>query len=328
MYFVSVALCTYNGGRFLGEQLASIAAQSRPVDELVVCDDGSTDDTEQLVARFARQVSFPVRFFTNPTNLGSTKNFETALRRCQGDIRILCDQDDRWRSDRVARTLAYFDENPAMDALFSNAHVMDDNSQATGQTIWEEVQFTPELRARWRAGEAHEILFNGYVVTGATLAVRSRVMPLVMPFPTNFDKLIHDGWIALVLAVKGTIGFVDDELVWYRQHASQQVGFGKRNRMITLWERMTRPRSEKLAPLDERARELSLLYEMLKAMPELPTRKLAQLRQLADHFRMRATLPPARWRRLKPVWRDVSRGYYRFSSPTRWWVPALGDLFE
>lgn len=328
MSFVSVALCTFNGARFLPEQLASIAAQSRPVDELVVCDDGSTDETPRLVADFARRVAFPVRFEVNPFKMGSTKNFENALLRCRGEVLLLCDQDDRWSPERVARTLAYFDEHPGMDAVFSNARVMDDASQPTDHTIWDEVQFTPDLQQRWRRGEAHEILFNGYVVTGATLALRRRALALTVPFPTRFEKLIHDGWIALVLAVKGTIGFVDDELVWYRRHANQQVGFGPKNRWVTMWERLTRSRREKLAPLEKRANELALLYDLLRAKPELPAEKLVQLRLLRDHYRMRATLPPSRWQRIRPVWHDVRRGFYEFSSRGHWWRPALGDLFE
>lgn len=328
MHFVSVALCTYNGARYLPEQLASIEAQSRPVDELIVSDDGSTDDTARIVADFAARVSFPVRFHSNQTNLGSTKNFEQALCQCRGDVLLLCDQDDRWSPERVAKTLAYFDAHPAMDAVFSNARMMDGESRASNRTIWQEVQFTPELRQRWKAGKAHEILFNGYVVTGATLALRQRALALTLPFPTSFEKLIHDAWIALVLAVKGTIGFVDDELIWYRRHPEQQVGFGPKNRWVTLWERVTRSRKEKLAPLEKRADELVLLYDLLRAKPELPAGKLAQLRLLRDHYRMRATLPPSRWQRIRPVWHDVRRGFYEFSSRAHWWRPALGDLFE
>lgn len=328
MPFVSVALCTYNGARYLGEQLASIAAQTRPVDELVISDDRSTDETARLVADFARQVRFPVRFEVNPVTLGSTKNFESALTRCQGEVIVLSDQDDRWREDRVARTLAFFEANPGMDAVFSNGRVMDGASQPTPQTIWEEVMFTPELRERWAQNEAHEILFNGYVVTGATLSIRQRALPLLLPFPTQFEKLLHDGWMALVLALKGSIGFIDHELIWYRQHAAQQVGFGRQSRWVTLWERLTRPRREKIAPLAQRADELTQLYNLLLSKPELPTRKLAKLRQQRDHFLMRASLPASRWHRLRPVWRDLRRGLYELSSPGHWWRPLLGDLFE
>lgn len=328
MPIVSVALCTYNGANFLSEQLASITAQTRPVNELVICDDNSTDDTQRIVTDFAKTAPFPVVFQRNKTNLGSTKNFENAVRLCQGDIIIFSDQDDRWRSDRVDKTLNFFERNPAMEGLFSNARVMDDDSQPTNRTIWDKVQFTETLRKKWRAGQAHEILYDGYVVTGASMAIRRHVLPFVLPFPTGFEKLIHDGWVALVLAVRGTIDFLEDELIWYRQHTAQQVGFGKQIPMVSLRQRVTRSRDEKLLPIQKRADELALLYNLLRAKPELPVEKLAQLRRLRDHYRMRATLPASRWRRLRPIWRDVQRGRYLYSGPKHWWRPVLGDLFE
>src|SRR3954470_17842517 len=92
----SVAMCTYNGARFLGEQLASVAAQTRPPDELVVCDDRSTDETASLVRDFAAAAPFRVRLHVNERNLGSTRNFERAVSLCEGDLIALSDQDDEW----------------------------------------------------------------------------------------------------------------------------------------------------------------------------------------------------------------------------------------
>src|SRR3954470_19039846 len=85
----SVAMCTYNGARFLGAQLASVAAQTRPPDELVVCDDRSTDETADIVRAFASRAPFPVRLHVNEENLGSTKNFERALSFCEGEVIVL-----------------------------------------------------------------------------------------------------------------------------------------------------------------------------------------------------------------------------------------------
>src|ERR1019366_197610 len=93
---ISVALCTYNGERFLSQQLASIGKQTRLPDELVVCDDSSTDRTVAIVREFAASVSFPVRVFENQRNLGSAANFERAIRLCDGDLIALSDQDDIW----------------------------------------------------------------------------------------------------------------------------------------------------------------------------------------------------------------------------------------
>src|SRR3954454_9678676 len=96
---VSVALASYNGARFIDEQLASLAAQTRPPDELVVCDDGSTDDTLDHVERFAATAPFEVRIVRNAENLGFSGNFQRVLALVRGDIVFICDQDDIWYPD-------------------------------------------------------------------------------------------------------------------------------------------------------------------------------------------------------------------------------------
>jgi len=93
---ISVAMCTYNGSRFLENQLNSIGAQEVQPFELVICDDGSTDSTVQIIEAFRETVSFPVHLHRNSTNLGSTRNFQEAIELCRGDIIALCDQDDYW----------------------------------------------------------------------------------------------------------------------------------------------------------------------------------------------------------------------------------------
>ncbi len=115
---ISVAICTYNGEKYLSEQLASIAAQTRLPDEMVVCDDCSSDATPDLVEEFARSAPFPVRFFRNPINLRSTKNFEHAIALCDGDFIALCDQDDIWLPEKLARQLAILESDPSWEESF------------------------------------------------------------------------------------------------------------------------------------------------------------------------------------------------------------------
>lgn len=324
---ISVALCTYNGSRFLGEQLASIQGQTNPIDELVACDDRSTDGTVALLEEFAAQAPFPVRIHVNESNLGSTRNFEKALSLCLGEVIFCCDQDDVWRADKVAVLTSYLAAHPTCEAVFSNARIIDDESRPVGRTIWEEIEFGPQKQAEWRAGRGYETLFGSYVVTGATLALRRRVLPVVTPFPTVLRELIHDGWIALVLSLTNRIGFVEDTLIDYRRHTQQQVGFGKKARWVTFQDRLNRDRQEKLAPLRSKAEHAAVLYDLLRQVPGVPTEKLEALRQRRAHYEHRATLPAARWRRLGPIWQEYRRGRYPMSSP-QWWRPVLGDLLE
>jgi len=324
---ISVAMCTYNGAKYLPEQLESIVNQTVQIDELIVCDDGSTDNTIELIESFAKTKSFRVAVHSNEKNLGSTKNFEKCLLLCQGDIIFLCDQDDIWRKDKVEKQLNYLNQYPAKDAVFSNAMMIDGDSQSLGRTIWEEIEFTESMQQKWLKGKPHEILFNGFVVTGATLAIRKSCLERLTPFPTKVPDLIHDAWIAMVLSLEEKIGFIADNLISYRRHASQQVGFGGKVEYVKVTDRFTREREEKLLPLREKAEKLNGLYLLLRAIPYIPREKLIKLYLSQKHFYRRASLPDNRLLRVSPIVNHVMRGYYKFSSKD-WWLPAIGDLVE
>lgn len=324
---ISVAMCTYNGAKYLPEQLKSIADQTVSVDELIVCDDRSTDETVEIIKSFAATSKFPVHIYINEQNLGSTKNFEKCLSLCKGDIIFLCDQDDRWRKDKVQKQVAYLNARPDIDAVFSDAEMINDDSLPTGQTIWEEIEFDKRGQHIWKSGKPHEILFHGFVVTGATLAIRKSCLDRLMPFPTHVPDLIHDAWIAVVLSLENKIDFIADTLISYRIHSSQQVGFGTKVEKVHLKDRLLRDRKEKLIPLEEKANKLYELYLLLRALPFVPREKLIKLYLSQKHFYRRASLPENRFKRLTPIISQLIRGHYRFSSKD-WWLPAVGDLFE
>ncbi|MCF0072631.1 glycosyltransferase family 2 protein [Dyadobacter sp. CY261] len=324
---ISVAMCTYNGAKFLPEQLKSIADQTVSVDELVVCDDRSKDDTIEIIKSFATTSKFPVRIYVNEKNLGSTKNFEKCLSLCEGDVIFLCDQDDRWRKDKVQKQMAFLDANPEFDAVFSDAEKINDDSEPTGGTIWQEINFGKARQQMWHSGRPHEILFNGFVVTGATLAIRKSALRRLMPFPTHVQDLIHDAWIAVVLSLQNKIDFIPETLISYRIHSSQQVGFGNKVEKVQLADRFKRDRKLKLVPLEEKAEKLHELYLLLRALPFVPREKLIKLYLSQRHFYTRAALPESRFKRLTPVLSQLIRGHYRFSSKD-WWLPAVGDLLE
>ncbi|SKC16822.1 glycosyltransferase family 2 protein [Dyadobacter psychrophilus] len=324
---ISVALCTYNGAKYLSEQLKSIADQTLPVDELVVCDDRSKDNTIEIIESFAKESAFPVHIHINETNLGSTKNFEKCLSLCTGDIIFLCDQDDQWRPDRVQKQADYLNAHADKDAVFCDAMKIGDDSKPVGSTIWEEIEFDLKKQNKWKAGKAHEILFTGFIVTGATLAIRKSCLKRLMPFPTNVPDLIHDAWMAMVLSLEGKIDFIPETLIYYRIHSSQQVGFGNKVDKVQLKDRLNRDRNKKLIPLKEKGEKLLGMYALLQALPFVPQEKLVKLDLAQEHFFKRAALPDNRLLRLPAVVGDVVKGHYSFSSKD-WWLPAMGDLFE
>ncbi len=324
---VSVAMCTYNGAKYLAEQLESIARQSHPVDELVVCDDRSTDGTIAVLKKFAADAPFPVNIHINEENLGSTRNFDKCLGLCQGEILVLCDQDDVWAQDKVQRQVDYLAAHPGHEAVFSNAYLIDDQGQRLDHMLWDNFGFNSERQAKWKSGKAKDLLFESYIVTGATLAVRKRALSYLSPFPVHLNPYIHDAWMALVLSLNDKIGFISDPLLSYRVHASQQVGFGQKLEPVTLKDRWKRNRDKKIGPIRQRAQLLKALIAALEQVEGVSSSSLTRLKELQVHFQTRASLPENRLGRLKPAISELVQGRYAFSS-RHWWLPFLGDLLE
>lgn len=322
----SVAMCTYNGARYVGEQLASVAAQTHAPVELVVCDDRSTDETADIVREFASRAPFPVRLHVNEQNLGSTGNFERAVSLCEGDLIALSDQDDMWLPQKLARLEEEFARNTSALVVFSDASIIDEDSRPTGQGLWESVGLNRAELERLESGRGIGGLLRGSTVTGATMAMRARLRELVLPVPLDLP-LIHDAWMSLLAACVGGVRPVSEQLVLYRRHGSQQVGplareealgglhavvAGEAQSALT----RTNPYDSTLAIAraararlaDARTRGLEI------ANGPRAARSLSELAARIEHWDTRRTLPHARLRRAAPVLRELfTLRYHRYS---------------
>jgi len=300
---LSVAMATYNGAEFLSAQLASIAAQSRPPDELVVRDDGSTDATRRVIEAFAEAAPFRVELAVNARNLGSTATFERAVAACRGDVIALADQDDVWRPGKLARLLDALERRPDAALVFSDADLVDAAQRPLGPTLWERVLFTPRLQRRVARGEALEVLLRYPVVTGTTVAFRASLRERALPIPPVW---VHDGWLACVAAVQGGVVAVPDRLVLYRRHDRQQIGAPR-----ALWrEVVARARRERPAGRETPA-QYTLLRERLTRDPPLAGADvLRRLDEKIAHLEARAALPASLVRRIPVVARELLRGRY------------------
>jgi glycosyltransferase involved in cell wall biosynthesis len=217
---ISVALCTYNGERFLPKQLASIHQQTRLPDELVVCDDRSTDGTLDIVREFAASFSFPVKVVENEQNLGSSKNFEKAIRLCSGDLIALSDQDDVWYPMRLERSEQELLAHPEVGLVFSDGDIIDDQGRAMGKTLWQSYAFTETKMSRLLAGN-YDMLLKYRFVTGATVMFRATLRDRCLPLPPGW---VHDEWMAALVPAFSDLRPINEPLICYRQHASQQIG--------------------------------------------------------------------------------------------------------
>jgi glycosyltransferase involved in cell wall biosynthesis len=325
---ISVALCTYNGEKFLEKQLQSILHQSKMIDELLVFDDKSTDSTIQLLTDFQQKAPFTVLIHQNVENIGSSKNFENCIKACTGEIIFLCDQDDLWEPNKVDKQWNYFLENPQQDAVFSNATMINQLGIPTGVTSFEQIQFVEEWQHSWKNGGAFDILLRGYVVTGATLAIRSKIIPEIFPVPQLIEELIHDGWISLWLSMENRIGFLNDTLIQYREHAAQQVGLNGKGKFVTIWDRLTRTRVQKLVKIEKKYHDSEALLAYLSGKPQVSKAIIEKLHKRTAHYRMRSSLPANRLKRILPVLQATFEGNYQLQDGGKWWHPILGDILE
>lgn len=305
---VSVALGTHNGGRYIGEQVASILSQSRGVDEIVLSDDASTDGTisivEDLIEGCDPAGGAPALIvLRNPVALGVTANFEQALRAATGDVVILCDQDDVWHADRVERALAVFTDERAPDLVAADARLVDDAGAPLGRTLFETLGVDERVRRRLQSGEAFDELLKRNVITGATVLITRDLIEQAVPFPPAW---VHDEWLAMVASVRGGIAVIERPLVDYRQHASNQIGvarLGLRGR----FRRLAEPRTKRNARLRERAAQLA---ERMPHLTDDPRAAEAARAKLA-HEEFRRSLPTGRFGRIRPVVSAWRAGSYR-----------------
>jgi len=315
---ISIAMCTYNGAAFLPAQLQSIMAQSRPPDEIVICDDASTDNTRTLLQDFAAKSSIPVTLHFNEQNLGSVKNFERAITLCTGDVIALSDQDDVWRNDKLERFETVLNSSPTAGLVFSDADVVDENLKPLNRRMWDEVGFDIHKRKLVRMGRALEVLITGWTVTGATMAFRSRFVKLSLPIPDEI-AMIHDGWIALTIAAVADVVALEDPLVHYRQHARQQIGAPARKEAApglrgtqgieTAFHR--RNSSAELHKILE-----TLEARLLAHANEFDTRKaLSFVSDYTFHLNVRANLPQRRLNRVPSILRELlSLRYHEYAN--------------
>ncbi len=219
---LSVAMCTYFGEEYIRGQLLSIHYQTMPVDEIVICDDCSDDDTVEIIRKLTKQYNLPVRLYINDWNYGYKKNFEQAICRCTGDIIFLSDQDDIWEPTKVATIVNYFNQNPDKNFVFTNATLVNFSvAELYSQTLFDALGLDETTLRMFDKGYVLETLGINCRVTGATAAFRASLIPYCIPLPMT---VVHDEAIALASAFQGKIGYINQCLIKYRQHAGQTLG--------------------------------------------------------------------------------------------------------
>jgi glycosyltransferase involved in cell wall biosynthesis len=218
----SIALATYNGAKFLREQLDSILCQSVADFEVIVCDDCSTDNTLRILQEYAsKDARFKVH--QNATNLGFKKNFEHILSLCKGEFIAFCDQDDIWEPDHLEILYKNIGDN---DCIGANALIIDENGISQNKTLLEywPIHVMPQNEAELFQ---HELYSN--VIQGTASLIRTSLINQALPFPDNIKY--HDYWFALIAGLNEKCKYIDNVVLKYRRHSNNASEYQK----FTIW---------------------------------------------------------------------------------------------
>ncbi len=322
---ISIALCTYNGEKFLTEQVNSFLTQTRLPDEVVVCDDCSQDKTVEIIRDFDARAPFPVRLYANETNLRSTKNFEKAISLCEGDIILLSDQDDVWLPEKLQLFEAEYLKDSTVGIVFCNGELVDEQLVSLNRTSWDLREFKGERFKRFILGKTFEVLCEGNFVSGCMMSFHTKFRKLVLPIPTGLPYVIHDYWIALLLSsVSRAVPLSASPLVKYRQHTGQQLGLAPTVTQPS--EVMLRERIQKKPLFDDELLRMTTIAERLNNFSnEFPCEKtLTHLKQYIAHMQARAALQNKQSARVVTVFKELaSLRYHRYSKGIK---SAVKDL--
>ncbi len=206
---VSVCMATFNGEQFIERQLRSILQQLRSRDELIISDDGSTDNTEAIITgiRDSR-----IRVCKNQGRKGPVGNFENALREASGKFIVLSDQDDVWLPGKMDAVLYALKQ---ADLVLTDCRVVNRHHEILWPSFFKHRGSAP--------GFLRNLLKNSYV--GCCMAFRREVLLYALPFPKHIH--MHDWWIGLLVEAKGRIVFLHEPMIEYVRHGSNASPTGE-----------------------------------------------------------------------------------------------------
>ena len=225
---ISIAMATYNGEKYLQEQLDSIAAQTLPPYELVICDDGSTDATLDIAEKFATEAKFPVRIYRNEINLGYADNFLKVASLCEGDWVAFCDQDDIWFKNKLEVVSSKIKKHQNTTFVMHSARLIDELGRDLGRN-------QPDIKKN-KIIEPLKIRLS-LIVSGFSVIIKSDIAKLLdqksRPKWINGENISHDWWSYILANAIGDVLLIKDILVQYRRHVGSITGdYSNQNKIM------------------------------------------------------------------------------------------------
>jgi len=208
---ISVVLTTYNGAQFIQKQITSILNQTVLPQEIIICDDRSTDNTVDILKSFA--TNSLIKLFINEKQLGVVENFKKGVRNAiPGNWIAFADQDDIWRDNKLEKSgnaMQELDDDFTPALIFSDLNIINQNDDITNNSFWNQQKIDPSKITL-------KSLLYGNIVTGCTMLVNSPMLTEFLNMPKT--EFLHDEWLALIAYSFGKFKFIPEQLIQYRQH--------------------------------------------------------------------------------------------------------------
>jgi len=210
-------MATYNGEKYIREQLDSILCQLSGADEVIISDDGSTDTTMEVIKGYYDQ---RIKVYNNTNRKGIVGNFESALSKAKGDFIFLSDQDDIWMPNKTEAMLKALEK---VDLCVCDCELIDSN----GEIIY------PSFFKLYHSkkGFIKNLIKNSYL--GCCMAFKRNILKYVLPFPSNIA--MHDIWVGLCVELWGKSLFLNDKLVKYRRHSANASPTGEKSKFTIIY---------------------------------------------------------------------------------------------
>lgn len=218
---ISVCMATYNGEKYIYEQLKSILNQLNTNDEVILSDDYSTDNTIEIIKSFNDS---RIRIIFNENEKGYTSNFENALKHAQGDIIFLSDQDDVWMDGKVESMV---EKLLSSDLVVSDVEIVDENLN-----LIEPSHFKLH---KVKTGFMHNFLATRYI--GASMAFKKEVLKKALPFPKQKKLCAHDYWLTIIGEAYFKVELIENPTLKYRRHLSNASTGGDKSKN-SLWQKL------------------------------------------------------------------------------------------
>jgi len=220
---VEILLATFNGAKFIDEFLESLESQTCTSWRLIVRDDGSSDNTRELLANWLSRTGKGHLICDDFGNVGTLANFSRLTNNSTSKYIMFADQDDVWRRDKIELLLnsikalevqGNLSELPVL--VFSDLTVTDETLQIRSKSFLSHEGLVSLIPVNYKG------ILTQNVAPGCSIMFNLALLKLASPIPSNIP--MHDWWFVLVASLFGRIGFVSEPTVYYRQHSMNQIG--------------------------------------------------------------------------------------------------------